>query len=221
MKLLRSLALFTLAALPALGGPPYTTDDPEPVPLRNWELYLSATRLHLIVPVAYTRPTGGPTAAGLGDLELGAKYRFVEETEGGPQIGAFPLVDLPSGDAARGLGSGHVRAFLPVWLQKSFGKWTTYGGGGYWVNPGAGNRDYWLAGWQLQVELTPFLKPGAEIFTQTASVDGGRTEVHYNLGLVVDLGEHHHLLFSAGRAVHGCDCTHVYASYLLTLGPAP
>jgi hypothetical protein len=27
-----------------------------------------------------------------------------------------------------------VQAFLPVWLQKSFGDWTIYGGGGYGLN---------------------------------------------------------------------------------------
>lgn len=233
-----------LAAGPALSGPPYFTDDPEPVPLHHWELYLAATRatdegdragdvphfevnlgaapnlqLHLIVPVAYARAAGGGTTRGLGDIETGAKFRFVEETEGRPQIGTFPLVEVPTGDAGRGLGAGHVRVFLPVWLQKSFGKLATYGGGGYWVNPGQGNRNWWYAGWQAQLQLTPFLAPGAEVFYQTAQTDGGHAEVHFNLGLIVDLGESHHVLVSAGRAVHGCDCAHVYVSYLLTLGP--
>src|SRR5512135_125106 len=128
----------------APAGPPYTTDDPEPVPLHGWELYLSATRvvgasdrtgdaphvevnygaapglqLHAIVPLGWARPAGRPTTFGLGDVELGAKLRFVEESERRPQVGTFPLVELPTGDAGRGLGAGHVRAFLPVWLQKS------------------------------------------------------------------------------------------------------
>ena len=236
---------FLVLALPARGGPPYTTDDPEPVPLNHWELYLSATRtsgagdragdaphfegnygaaaglqLHVIVPLSYAHPAGGPTAWGLGDVELGVKVRFVEETDGHPQVGAFPLVELPSGDAGRGLGAGHVRAFLPVWLQKSFGAWTTYGGG-YWLNPGAGNRDYWFAGWQVQVHVTPALAPGVEIYYQSPSTEGASAEVHFNAGLVLDLGDSSHVLLSAGRAVHGCDCTHAYLSYLLTLGPAP
>ena len=46
-----------------------------------------------------------------------------------PMIGVFPLVEAPTGDARRGLGAGHTREFLPLWLQKSFGGWTTYGGG--------------------------------------------------------------------------------------------
>ena len=242
---LLSLACLFLA-LPAKTGPPYTTDDPEPVPLHHWEIYFSGTRmtegsdrsgdaphfegnygaapglqLHLIVPLGYAQSGRGAAAWGLGDVELGAKYRFVEETEGRPQIGAFPLVELPSGDASRGLGAGHLRAFLPVWVQKSFGAWTTYGGGGYWINPGAGNRDYWFAGWQAQVHATASLSPGVEVYYQSPSTEAGSAEVHFNAGLVLDLGEKSHVLLSAGRAVHGCDCTHAYVAYLLTLGPAP
>jgi hypothetical protein len=41
----------------------------------------------------------------------------------------FPLLELPTGNEHRGLGAGHVSAFLPIWVQKSFGEWTTYGGG--------------------------------------------------------------------------------------------
>jgi hypothetical protein len=55
---------------------------------------------------------------------------------------------LPTGNENRGLGAGHVRAFLPVWVQKSFGEWTTYGGGGYWINQddNLGDKNYWFAG---------------------------------------------------------------------------
>ncbi|MFI5179983.1 MAG: hypothetical protein ACHQPI_01155 [Thermoanaerobaculia bacterium] len=236
----------SLAAWEAAAGPPYFTDDPEPVDFRHWEFYLSATRItdsgdrsgdaphveanygaapdlqvHLIVPLSYSQSVGAATTFGLGDVELGAKYRFVKETDGRPQIGTFPLVEVPSGDAGRGLGSGHVRLFLPVWLQKTFGKWTTYGGGGFWLNPGEGNRNWWYAGWQVQVQATPFLAPGVELFYQTPAVEGRSPEAHFNAGFVLDLGENHHVLFSAGRAFHGCDCSHLYVAYLLTLGPRP
>lgn len=240
------LATTLLAAPPLLAGPPYVTDDPQPVDFRHWELYLSLSRdahpgggsgdcphveanygaapdlqLHLIVPLSYSRPAGAPSAWGLGDIEVGAKYRFVEESGGRPQVGTFPLVELPTGDAGRGLGAGHVRAFLPVWIQKSFGKWTTYGGGGYWLNPGEGNRNWWFAGWQAQVQLTPSFAPGAEIYYQSPSENGASAEVRFNAGFVLDFGEHHHVLFSAGRAVRGCACSQVYAAYLLTFGPKP
>jgi hypothetical protein len=34
--------LLALARAPALAGPPYQTDDPEPTPYRSFEIYLSA-----------------------------------------------------------------------------------------------------------------------------------------------------------------------------------
>ena len=134
-------------------------------------------------------------------------------------MGVFPLVEIPTGDASRGLGAGHVRAYLPVWLQKSFGKWTTYGGGGYWLNPGEGNRDWWFAGWLVQVQATAAFSPGVELYYQTPSEEGGSPELHVNAGFVLGIGEHHHLLFSAGRGIHGCGCDQAYAGYLFTFGP--
>jgi len=63
---------------------------------------------------------------GYGDTELGFKYRFIDEDKNGarPMIGAYPLIELPTGDEARALGAGYVRAYFPVWIQKSFGDWT-------------------------------------------------------------------------------------------------
>ena len=44
------------------------------------------------------------------------------------------------------MGAGHVTALLPVWAQKDFGPWSVFGGGGYAINPGTGNRNYWTGG---------------------------------------------------------------------------
>ena len=40
------------------------------------------------------------------------------------------LLDFPTGNTDRGLGTGAIHAFFPIWLQKDFGKWSIYGGGG-------------------------------------------------------------------------------------------
>jgi hypothetical protein len=36
--------------------------------------------------------------------------------------------------------------FLPVWVDKTFGKWIVDGGVGYSINPGAQRRNSWFAG---------------------------------------------------------------------------
>ncbi|HXS42321.1 MAG TPA: hypothetical protein VN766_19160 [Stellaceae bacterium] len=230
-----------LSAASAYAGPPFRTDDPEPVELGHWEVYgfSSAThvegetngifpgieinygaapnlQLHLVAPLAFDRMDGSNTKIGYGDTELGAKYRFLEEDENGwrPQAGIFPLLEVSTGDEARGLGTGSVHAFLPLWLQKSFGKWLTYGGGGYWINPGFGNKNYWFAGWLLQRQVTDNLALGGEIFHQTADTVGGADQTGFNLGGIYDFNEHYHLLFSAGRGLQNAASTNEFSYYL-------
>ena len=76
----------------------------------------------------------------------------------------------------KGLGAGHTRFFLPLWLAKAFGKWTTYGEGGYFLNPGENNKDYWFLGWESQRQLTARLMLGMEVFYQTADKVGGQKD---------------------------------------------
>jgi hypothetical protein len=225
----------------AYAGPPFRTDDPEPVEYQHWEFYTFTTgthikgdtagilpgveinhgivpnvQLHLIAPIAFDQPQGSGIKFGYGDTELGVKYRFIQEDEKGwrPMVGVFPQLEVPTGNAARGLGTGHTHAFLPLWLQKSFGDWTTYGGGGYWINPGLGNKNYWFAGWLLQRKVTEQLTLGGELFHQTTSVLGGADQTGFNLGGYYDVTENHHILFSAGRGVQNSGTTNEFSFYV-------
>ena len=240
------MGLFSLVLSPmvAWAGPPFVTDDPEPVEYRHWEFYLASQdaknkegwsgtaphfevnygafpnlQLHMIAPLAYAKPNDGSARYGFGDLELGAKYRFIQETDWRPQVGTFTMLEVPTGSSSKGLGSGQVRAFLPIWLQKSWGPWQSYGGGGYWINPGSENKDYWFFGWQVQRELSKTITLGAEMFYNTPSAreEGGRTG--FNLGTIVNFTDEHHLLFSTGRDIHGQNRFSAYIAYQLTIGP--
>jgi len=219
-------------------GPPYLTDDPEPVELGHWEFYaasqwsvdrnaangtsphievnygaLPELQLHVIVPAVLAVASGQPAHYGLGDIELGAKYRFIDEGERRPQVGTFPLVLVPTGSAARGLGSGHVEAFVPIWLQKSVGRWTTYGGGGLRI--ASGERDG-VAGWLLQRAFGEAAAVGAEAYV-TIPTNGSSVEVRMNAGLVIDFSSLHHLLMSGGPAFGGEARAQAYLAYQLTI----
>jgi hypothetical protein len=238
------LCLGSVALPAAWAGPPFITDDPETVEYHHGEFYIASqyagnkdgregtlpqfefnygivpdVQLHLLVPFALVHPDGGPTAYGLGDSEVGVKYRFVHEGEDVPQVGIFPIAHIPTGDADRGLGSGHVPLFLPVWLQKSWGPWTTYGGGGYWFNPGGGNRNFWQTGWLVQRDITKALTVGAEIFYFGRDTLAGRGRTGYNAGGIFNMSEEHHILFSAGRDITGDNRLSVYLGYQWTFGP--
>ncbi len=131
------------------------------------------------------------------------KYRFLEESGDRPQVGVFPLLEVPTGDADRGLGNGRLWARLPVWVQKSWGPWTTYGGGGYAINSAPGARDYGFAGWLLQRDLSKWLTLGGEVFAQGADAVGGRGSTILDAGGILTLREGFSVLFSAGRTVGG------------------
>src|SRR5690348_14440093 len=85
-------------------GPPFLTDDPEPVSLHHWEIFLASqhtrTRdgsaetlpiidanygafrdihLHVATSMNSIRPKAGPHRYGYGDTEAGAKIRFLRE----------------------------------------------------------------------------------------------------------------------------------------------
>ena len=170
--------------------------------------------------MAFNAPSHGSTQVGYGDTELGIKYRFLQETPRLPQIGVFPLIELPTGDAARGLGSGHLQVFLPLWIQKSWGPWTTYGGGGYWINPGAGNQNWGFVGWLVQYQITSRLSLGAEIFHETAKQEGGESDTRFNVGTIFDFNSTYHLLLSAGHTIQGHSGFQSYLAFQVTFGPA-
>jgi hypothetical protein len=203
----------------AIAGPPYRTDDPEPVELQHWEFYTFTTgthvtgdtsgvgpafefnygiipngQLHIVAPTAFDSPAGGPTLFGFGDTELGFKYRFIEEEKDGarPQVGIFPMLEIPSGNHDRGLGAGY-----------NFNKNDTFG-----------DKDYWFFGWLLQKKITDKLTLGAEIFHQTANTVDGVDSTGFNFGGSYDFDEHNHLLFSAGRGFQNASATNLYSWYL-------
>jgi len=225
-------------------GPPFVTDDPVPVEYRHWEWYLASQhtkttdgwsgtaphvevnygvisnmQLHVIAPLTYDDPVAGAAHYGFGDTELGVKYRFIEQTSVFPDVAMFPLLEIPTGAADHSLGARHVQAFLPVWLQKDFGTWTVYGGGGYGINPGTGNRNWGLGGIVLQDQIRTNLLVGGEIYHRTSMQIGEPDDTAFNLGTVFDLSEHHHLLFSAGCSIDGPTEFQMYIAYQFTFGP--
>jgi len=155
----------------------------------------------------------------LWDTEIGIKYRFIQETPDCPQAGVFPLLEVPTGDPDRDLGSGRVGAFLPLWLQKSWARKarvTAYGGGGYHINPGADNRDWVFLGLVLQRQVTESIILGGEIFHRTPTQAHDEDDTAFNLASIIDLSDCHHILLSAGRSIDGPNEFQAYAAYQLT-----
>jgi hypothetical protein len=230
-RLALPIAVIIVCALcrPAAAGPPFATDDPEPVEFGHFEINIAATgsfikagqagaaptidanygvvedvQLHLGIADDFDNQGVRSTRVGYGDTELGIKYRFIEEDEDGwvPQVAIYPNVEIPTGSVTKQFGTGEVRAYLPIWVQKSIGEWTSYGGGGYWINPPNGvtsEKNYWFAGWTLLRQIDENWSLGGEIFWQSPNGEEIATGAGFNLGGTYNINETYHILFSAGR----------------------
>jgi hypothetical protein len=105
-------------------------------------------------------------------------------------------VTLPT--ARRGLGAGRVTALLPVWAQKDAGPWSLFGGGGYAINPGAGNRDYWTGGLAVSRQLSQRLLVGVEADWAGPDTLDGRSSTSLGVGAILQQKSPFRLLGSAG-----------------------
>jgi len=249
MRLRHALLLMLLVTFSkiAFAGPPFQTDDPEPVDLQHFEFYtfgnadghsaemdttgpaaefnwgaLPNLQLHIVVPAAAIFPSDESHEFGLGDIELGAKYRYLNETKHRPMIGTFTMFEVPSGNPAKGLGNGRGWARLPVWLQKSFGPWTTYGGVGETINPAPGFKNYTFGGWLLQRDIGKKWTLGGEVFSHGGE---GEAAPQNRASALIDLGGYYYfrnpgfqLLFAYGHTVAGQAENYAYVGLYWTWG---
>ncbi len=81
----------------------------------------------------------------------------------------------PSGGTR--FGTGCASFLPPVRGQKDWGKWSLFGGGGWTLNPGAGNRDFWRADAALTRKVASKLTLGIEATRQGQSMHGALTGV--------------------------------------------
>jgi hypothetical protein len=227
------LLALTVLSIEAVAGPPYITDDPEPTDFQHYENYLFATgtntrdgtsgsagldlnyggapdlQLSAVAPMAFQESPSGASAAGLGNIELAAKYRFVHQV--GWDIAVFPRVFLPSGSAR--VGPRHGAFFLPLWLEHNWDDWTTFGGGGCELNRGGGSKDFCFAGWALTRQVLADLQLGVEVVHQTPDIKGGRASTGIGFGMIYDLSPHYHLLAYGGPGLRNAAETGRYTWY--------
>lgn len=206
-------------------GPPFLTDDPEPVPYKHWEYYISTIntyqdktwsgtmphfetnygmfhnmQIHLLLPLNFQDVRNQKTDFGYADTEFGIKYRFLKETDHRPQVGTFPILEIPT-VKNREFSDGKIKIFIPVWAQKSWDKLTTYGGTGYSVNPGTGNKNSAFVGWELQYDFSKVVTLGEELYFQSADAVGGKSATAFNIGGFINPSDEMHIIFSVGHSM--------------------
>jgi hypothetical protein len=211
--------LLAMMAQPVSAGPPYLTDDPATTDPHHWEIYNfaigerhpgessldlgedlnygAAKDLQLTMVLPLHRETGAPLDAG--NVELAAKWRFAHQQSGTLSVDAsfFPRVFLPTGR-----GGGRVQLLLPIWLERDFGQWSLFGGGGYTLNPGPGNRNFVESGVALARKLRPGFQLGLELYHQTSSEVGDRAVTGLNLGSTIHIKGPFSWLASLGQGLN-------------------
>ena len=219
-RLLAVALVLASVAGPAFAGPPYLTDDPVPTDMGDWEIYgftagegrrstldanagldlnygpVEGVQLTATLPLSLSHATRDGWRGGTGDLELGVKYRFFHDEKHGLSAAIFPRAILPTASHSPG---ERTRFLLPLWLGKDFAGGTSlFGGGGYMINPGAGNRDFWQAAVAVTHDLTTRLSVGAELAQQGADSIGSTSQTRAGAGSIVKLSDNVAVLVSGG-----------------------
>jgi Putative MetA-pathway of phenol degradation len=236
------LPAIAIAAVPLLllsavvsAGPPYVADDPQPTDLHHYEVYGFAStsanavgrsgvsgidfnygaaadlQLTAVLPMAWEQPRGEPPLHGLGNIELAAKYRFLHQAEWGWDVALFPRVFLPA--VSPRVGEPHAAVLLPLWLEKDWNDWSTFGGGGCSRHRGGDAQDFCLLAWALTRQVTPTLRLGAELQHQTADTHGGAAASSLGFGLQFDVRPDVQLLGYFAPSVQNRDETARYSAY--------
>jgi hypothetical protein len=236
------LALLTCSPLRAHAGPPYDTDDPDPTEYRNYEIY-SGFQTHvdsgaetteepflevnygLMPNVQFSIHTAedhdgvdGSFGDGFSDFEMGLKVRFIQETAHAPQIAFYPQLTFATGDPTEGVGAGHGTLLLPLWAQKTIGKVTVFGGGGFTFDQDATGSGAWQAGLAATYPVTSVDTIGME-FTRVTP-HAGYQQADVGFGFQHALGGLHGLLLSVGRSFDRQPHYRAYLAYGWFLGPS-
>jgi hypothetical protein len=225
----------------AAAGPPFLTDDADPVDYRHYEVipFYSMDRaadgstiqgpamdfnygiwpevqLNVGIGFVHALPAAGASAYGFGDTRLAAKWRLVDESDARPELAIYPALVFPTGSARRGLGNGQVSYQFPLWIEKNWGEWTSYGGAGYGLNHAPGARNNFFGGWLLQRRLSDGLYLGGEIYAQGADTQGAAGSTALNAGGGYTLRPGMDLIFTAGHSIAGASHALAYVGLYIT-----
>jgi hypothetical protein len=233
--------LISLCIQLSYAGPPFNTDDPLPVEKKHWEFYITSmnimqpdywsgtlphfeinyglisnVQIHALIPFNYTYSENRNLKFGYSYTEFGIKYCFLQETENTPQIGIFPIIEIPTINN-KDFGNGKAQIYLPLWLQKSWGKFTTYGGCGYWINPGTNNKNWLFSGCVVQYDFIKMLSLGSELYFRSASSTDTKSAIAFNAGGSLNLSSRFHVLFSIGHNITNTNYFTTYTGLLWTI----
>ena len=209
----------------AQAGPPYYTNDPGTPGNHNWEINLGympflytnqsithtpdvdinyglGDRIQLTFENAWLRLKGPSDAPkyGLGQDQLGVKWRFYDNQESAFAISVFPQLSVnnPNSSVARGITPRSASLILPLEFSKKLGPIDLNWEVGYnHVHTGAAG---WLAGVIVGHDLTENLEVDAE-FYGLGTFHPSNGQQTFGVGTRYKIHPPFILLLMAGRSV--------------------
>jgi hypothetical protein len=220
------LFIGSLPALRAQGSPPLITDDPGTPGPGHWEINLGVSterrpgerlselplidlnygigdrwQLKYEVPFLRLSEDGAGSESGLGNSEVGVKWRFFDAGEKGLSVSVYPQLEFNNPGSSsddKGLVEHGSTFVLPFQFEKEIGPFTVVGEIGREFHSGGGAWFYGIAaGHQISEKV--------EIAVELAGAGSShldRTQLTANVGVVVDLSERTSVMFSVGRELH-------------------
>ena len=211
----------------AYAGPPFETDDAELPDPGEWEFTVPFTferddqgdvsgsfidldinyginrtsQYSIEIPWNFDHPPGGPTVAGVGDTAL--EYKWSPQSGQSHMLAVNVELTIPTGDEARGLGSGQAYGELSLLYEIT-------GGGSTWMNdvtwaPKQGNdaESEWFVGSAYLHDVGGGLELGGEAYYTSPDEPGADGTVTVALGGIWDYTDNREFMFSVGRGLDG------------------
>lgn len=230
-------------------GNPLFTNDPETPGAHGWEINISHNIERLLaernedlplfninygstannqwkisIPVRHLDPSRDNDHWGIGDIQLGWKYRFIEEDEHGFMASVYPQPLLPTGNDALvitdslGIGDGRVELFLPAQVGKHLfdDKLFMYGEVGYNVVFEDSPMNSWFYGLAGEWQATEKLELVGEVAGLAFPGGGEPDDTFFFGGFNYRLTEHVVFMTSFGRSFR--DARHGTPDFLSYIG---
>lgn len=210
-------------------GNPLFTNDPETPGAGGWEINISHNIERLLsernedlpllninygstannqwkisIPVRHFDPRGDEDHWGIGDIQLGWKYRFIDEDEHGFMASVYPQPLLPTGNEALAIGDGRLELFLPAQVGKHLfdDKLFMYGEVGYNVVFEDAAMNSWFYGLAGEWQVTEKVELVGEIAGVAFPGGGEPDDTFFFGGFNYQLTEHVVFMTSFGRSFH-------------------
>jgi hypothetical protein len=227
------LLVFLSSSVFAQGGPPYYTNDPGTPGNLQWEINLAympflypdhsiahtpdvdinfglGDRIQLTYENAWLRVDNpSPVKFGLGQDQLGFKWRFYDNKDSGFAVSLFPQVSINNlnNSVARGITPRGASVILPLEFSKKLGPIDLNWEAGY--NLVHRGPDGWLAGVVVGHEFTKNLELDAEFYS-TGTFHPSTDQETLGAGLRYKIHPPVILLLMAGRSVQTAGTSQPY-----------